>query len=110
MRIDEAVSFYNKIFPGGIYLTQEEKDIVQNHGTHASERDHERVKDMSYYYYNLRNCRLEEIKDNKVTDPMDHNFSITENDIYQIDRDSNNNIEVIEYRERDKCAILFNGI
>jgi hypothetical protein len=58
----------------------------------------------------MKTCWLDEIKNKDISDFTDHDFSLSENDIYQIDRDSNNNIEVIEYRERDKCAILFNGI
>lgn len=107
MRMDEAAEYYNKIFPGWINITQEERDIIQNHWEKASEYDYERVKDIAYYSTNLKRCRREELKNNGNIDSS-FDFSVSENDIYQVDRDSNNNIEIIEYREKDKCAILFN--
>lgn len=101
---DSAKRKYEGIFNTTIDDTM--KNAIINTPKHVSEYNFNKIKEIKFYEKEImKNCNnyYEENRNKTSVKPF------TEDNIFQVQYEHNNLIEIIEYREKDRCVVLFNG-
>lgn len=106
MWYNEAISKYEWVF--NIKIDEKLKNSIISAPKPVSSKNYNKIKEIKFYEQSM--MRYCENYYHEMETKWRTNFTdFTDTNIFQIDYKYNDIIEVIEYREKDICAVFFNG-
>lgn len=102
---NDAVSKYNSIFD--IVISDAQKNMIIKNPKRISDKNYNKIKEIKFLENKIKSDCLKYYEE-QFAKKIENIKTFPEDNIFQVDYEYNDLVEVIEYREKDKCAVFFN--